>query len=124
MPPQRRVFLVPHDPAWATVARAHMEPVSRILGAALLEWHHIGSTAIPGIHAKPIIAGDPEVERHLAFREFLRAMPERAGEYGAVKLACAAQHPTDIFGYMACKDALCKQIEADALIWTRSRRED
>ena len=48
------VRLVPHDPAWA--ARAQTE-IARIMAAvpALVGIEHIGSTAIPGIPAKPIL---------------------------------------------------------------------
>jgi GrpB-like predicted nucleotidyltransferase (UPF0157 family) len=179
MPPQRRVYLLPHDKRWAEAARDHMAPVAGILGPLLVSWHHIGSTSIPGIHAKPIIdllplvtsvaevdalqpafeaagyswygefglpgrryvnrddpetgervtnihmyaAQDPEVERHLAFRDYLRSRPDEAAEYSRVKIACAAAHPTDIYGYMDCKDDICKRLEAKAVAWRRASRK-
>jgi GrpB-like predicted nucleotidyltransferase (UPF0157 family) len=178
VPPQRRVCLLPHDPAWAERAERYGEEVAGILGSVLVRMEHIGSTSVPGIHAKPVIdlmpivrsvaavdalqgafevagfcwygeyglpgrrylnrddpdtgdrltnvhfyAGDnPEVERHLAFRDYLRAHPGRAREYEAVKLACATQHPADIYGYMDCKDPICKAIESAAVTWQRSAR--
>jgi hypothetical protein len=38
-----------------------------------------------------------------------------------VKIACAAVHPTDIYGYMDCKDEICKRLEANAVTWQRKR---
>jgi GrpB-like predicted nucleotidyltransferase (UPF0157 family) len=54
MPPPIAVELQPHDHRWAAAAEAEAR---RLLGASgvLCEVHHIGSTAIPGIAAKPII---------------------------------------------------------------------
>ncbi len=49
------VELVPHDARWAQIARAQSARLKAALGATLLGVHHIGSTAIPGILAKPII---------------------------------------------------------------------
>jgi GrpB-like predicted nucleotidyltransferase (UPF0157 family) len=48
------VVLKPHDSRWSAAAGAEAE---RLLAAssALVAIHHIGSTAIPGILAKPII---------------------------------------------------------------------
>jgi GrpB-like predicted nucleotidyltransferase (UPF0157 family) len=49
------VILVPHDPRWS----AEFERESRLLASLfepeLVAIHHIGSTAIPGIVAKPVI---------------------------------------------------------------------
>ena len=119
------------------------------LGSNLVRIEHIGSTSIPGLHAKPIIdllplvrqiedvdpleasletagynwygeyglsgrrylnrddeAGStrianihiyainhPEADRHLAFRDYLRAHPDVVAEYAALKQRCAAQNP-------------------------------
>ncbi|MCL7715071.1 GrpB family protein [Stenotrophomonas mori] len=55
MPPPIRVELLPHDPAWALAAEAEASALRGALGSTLLTVHHVGSTAIPGIHAKPIL---------------------------------------------------------------------
>lgn len=55
MPPPIKVRLVPHDPRWAALARIEATRIRRALAPLALELHHIGSTAIPGIAAKPII---------------------------------------------------------------------
>ena len=49
------VELVPHDPAWAAAAEAEADALRIVLGSSLLLVHHIGSTAIAGIRAKPIL---------------------------------------------------------------------
>jgi len=51
----RQVIVVPYDPLWPSAFERASREVNAALGAALLEIHHIGSTSIPGIHAKPII---------------------------------------------------------------------
>jgi GrpB-like predicted nucleotidyltransferase (UPF0157 family) len=47
------VELVEYDPAWPAAFEAERERLAPLLGA--LEIHHIGSTAVPGLLAKPII---------------------------------------------------------------------
>lgn len=50
-----QVFLAPHDPAWSGVAEAESARLAQAVGGTLIAVHHIGSTAIPGILAKPVI---------------------------------------------------------------------
>jgi len=57
------------------------------------------------------------VMRHLAFRDFMRAHPELANQYGELKRALADAHPFDIEAYMDGKDRFVKEIEARALRW-------
>jgi GrpB-like predicted nucleotidyltransferase (UPF0157 family) len=52
---RRRVELVPHDPAWPAVAAAESVRLAAAIGETLIVVEHIGSTAIPGIAAKPTI---------------------------------------------------------------------
>ncbi|MDK2126148.1 GrpB family protein [Parachitinimonas caeni] len=49
------ILVVPHDPAWALQFAEEAQQIHRALGAVVLDLHHIGSTAIQGIHAKPVI---------------------------------------------------------------------
>jgi len=51
----RSVILVPHDPTWPRLALEEASRISSALGNELIAVHHIGSTAIPGIKAKPIL---------------------------------------------------------------------
>lgn len=50
-----RVELVPHSPLWAGQASLAAGEVRQLLGPACMAVHHIGSTSIPGILAKPVI---------------------------------------------------------------------
>lgn len=49
------VELVPHRLEWATMATAESARLKDALGDVLVAVHHIGSTAIPDILAKPIV---------------------------------------------------------------------
>lgn len=49
------VALREHDPAWAARYEAVRERIASALGAAALSIEHVGSTAVPGLPAKPII---------------------------------------------------------------------
>jgi GrpB-like predicted nucleotidyltransferase (UPF0157 family) len=55
MPAPIAVELVPHDPRWAEDARREAAHLAGALGESLVTVHHVGSTAIPGIRAKPIL---------------------------------------------------------------------
>ena len=49
------VALVPYDPAWPQMFEAERKNIEAALGDRVIEIHHIGSTAIPGLAAKPVI---------------------------------------------------------------------
>ena len=51
----RDVELVAHDPQWAAAALAESRALHAALGPVLLAVHHIGSTAIAGLRAKPVL---------------------------------------------------------------------
>ena len=171
MPPPFKVQLVRHDPAWADGARREGERLRGALGHSLLVVHHIGSTSIPGIRAKPILdlmpvvrslteldglrncfealgyewlgeyglpgrryctqndpasrrrliqlhcyeAASAEIERHLAFRDYLRDRPDVARVYEREKLRCQALNPESSHAYGACKNTWIDRIEAEAM---------
>lgn len=64
--------------------------------------------------------GNPEIERHLAFRDFIRVHSIIARKYGDLKEALAEQFPYDIDAYINGKDKLAKEIEKQALHWYKS----
>lgn len=49
------VTVVDYDPKWITKFKEESEILRHILGEVICEIHHIGSTAVPGLMAKPII---------------------------------------------------------------------
>jgi GrpB-like predicted nucleotidyltransferase (UPF0157 family) len=51
----RHIVVVPYDPAWVDQAAVEMTRVRDALGKTLLTLHHIGSTAVPGLMAKPTL---------------------------------------------------------------------
>ncbi len=169
----REVVVVAPDPGWRKGFEAEAVRLSSVFGENLVEMHHIGSTAVPGLAAKPLIdmipevrdirrvdalneematlgyeawgeyglpgrrlftrvkngerthnvhvyaTGNPEVERHLAFRDYMNAHPEEAHAYGRLKEGLARRFPTDFDAYMDGKDAFVKERERRALAWKR-----
>lgn len=171
----QRIHVVPYDPDWERLFKEESALIGQILGPNLDCIHHIGSTAVFGLCAKPIIdilpvvfdlsavdgqtgafwaagyeamgefgipgrryfrkGGDrrthqlhifektnvQEIERHLAFCDYLRAHPEKADEYGALKRRLAAQYPDSIDRYCDGKDQFVRRTERAALLWRRGQ---
>ena len=178
MPPPIRVEMVPYSEAWPAWARREIESLIMALGDVLVTVHHMGSTAVPGLAAKPILdlmpvtadislvddalsglerlgyrgwgelgipgrryftkddetgtrlvqlhcfqQGSPHVERHLAFRDYLRAHPGIASAYQDEKMRCAELHPLDSHAYSECKAEWILRVEAEALCWYRGANQ-
>jgi GrpB-like predicted nucleotidyltransferase (UPF0157 family) len=175
---RRKIVVVPYDLRWPEMYRAEAAQLTAIFGPELISIHHIGSTSIPGLSAKPIIdlmplvrdiemvarfdsamiqlgyqpmgengipgrryfvkggdlnrthhvhtyeSGNPEVARHLDFRDYLIAHPEEAQEYASIKQQLARQFPHDIDSYMAGKDAFIKETIQKARQWRARQREN
>jgi GrpB-like predicted nucleotidyltransferase (UPF0157 family) len=49
------VKLYPHDPSWPEAYAAERERLLSVLPGVFIDVQHIGSTAVPGLAAKPII---------------------------------------------------------------------
>jgi GrpB-like predicted nucleotidyltransferase (UPF0157 family) len=47
--------IVEYDPDWPRQYARRKEPLARALGTAALRFEHVGSTAVPGLAAKPVI---------------------------------------------------------------------
>ena len=58
----RNVIVVPYNPEWPRMYRDEATRLEALLGDEIIAIHHIGSTSIPGMSAKPII--DILVEVH------------------------------------------------------------
>lgn len=50
-----QITIVPYDPAWPETYRAQAALIQTALGDRIVALEHIGSTAVPGLPAKPII---------------------------------------------------------------------
>lgn len=61
--------------------------------------------------------GVPDVIRHVAFRDYMRAHPVSAVEYGALKADLANAYPHDRTAYVQGKEAFVKEHERRALLW-------
>jgi GrpB-like predicted nucleotidyltransferase (UPF0157 family) len=136
------VTLVRHNPSWAGQARQEGERLKATIGDAVLAVHHIGSTAIPSICAKPILDLMPVV-RGLADLDIKRQALEDLGyawwgEYGlpgrryctlddsqtgnrVVQLHCFEQGSLEITRHLAFRDylrsrpELAREYEAEKL---------
>jgi GrpB-like predicted nucleotidyltransferase (UPF0157 family) len=171
----REIIVVPYDSKWPEMYRSEANEIRAIFGRELISIHHIGSTSIPGMSAKPIIdimpvVGDidrveafnpgmiglgyevrgeygiagrryfvkrdrtgrthhvhtyapdnPEVARHLDFRDYLITHPDGALVYARLKLALAEAHPHDIEAYMAGKDSFIKETIGQAQRWRQTQ---
>ncbi|MGI8574426.1 MAG: GrpB family protein [Egibacteraceae bacterium] len=54
-PEQRMIELVAHQPSWKQAFEEHRRRIERSLGGTARRVEHIGSTAVPGLPAKPIV---------------------------------------------------------------------
>lgn len=171
------VEIVEHDPGWAERFTAAADEVSEALAPWVVDIEHIGSTAVPGLPAKPVIdimvgvrtlaastdivaamqkldyeyvpayevifparryfrrwedghrshqihlveRGDAEWwDRHLGFRDWLRAHDQDRDAYAVLKRSLAEAFRDDRDGYTDAKTAFIREIEGRA---AQDRRE-
>ena len=80
------VIVVPYDVRWPDAFAAASREIVDALADTLLEIHHIGSTSIPGMHAKPVVDMLAVVDDLAALDEPSPAMAalgyEAMGEFG------------------------------------------
>ena len=50
-----QIIVVPYNPEWPQKFQEESIQIRQILGEVLVDIHHIGSTSVPGLMAKPII---------------------------------------------------------------------
>jgi len=50
-----KVVLKEYNPDWPAIYEREAERIRNVLGSSVLQMHHVGSTAVPGMCAKPII---------------------------------------------------------------------
>lgn len=82
----QKIVVVPHDPAWGRAFAAEARVIRAALGENCLAVYHIGSTAVEGLWAKPILDLLPVVRELGAVddrRDALTALGyEYLGEFG------------------------------------------
>ena len=168
------VFVVPHNPDWAKAFEQEAKAIRHALHDVPIILHHIGSTAIPGILAKPVIdilgvadklgvldqrsaglvdlgyeimgpygiegrryfrkfdaigrrthhlhvfaQGSPHIERHLAFRDYLRNHPLQAAAYSELKARITSAKAVSGDEYIDAKTPFIGEAEEAALAWHR-----
>lgn len=52
---RRLIEVEPHDPAWHSAFALEADALRRLFGDSLIAVHHVGSTSVPGLPAKPVI---------------------------------------------------------------------
>jgi GrpB-like predicted nucleotidyltransferase (UPF0157 family) len=80
------IVLAPYDPTWPSQFAAARDEILSACGGLVIEVHHIGSTSIPSIAAKPVIDVLPVVRRFADGFACVTSMQslgyESRGEYG------------------------------------------
>ena len=152
----RKIIVVAYDDKWPEMFEAESSLIRTLLGGLAKDIHHIGSTSVPGLSAKPVIdillevsdineldryncvmahvgyvargengiagrryfikggdqrsyhvhafaAGDVQVFRHLAFRDYLRKNKNVAEKYAELKRSAALLSQNDAHRYNALK---------------------
>jgi GrpB-like predicted nucleotidyltransferase (UPF0157 family) len=72
--PKPRIILLPHDPRWARAFAQARAAIMEACGDYVLDVVHVGSTAIPGIAAKPVIDMVGLLRRHRNGFAYVSAM--------------------------------------------------
>ncbi len=84
----QRIEIVPYDPHWPTIFEAEAAAIQKALGDNCIAIHHIGSTSVPGLAAKPIIDMIPVVHNIMRVDAANPKMNilgyESKGEYGMI----------------------------------------
>jgi len=68
------IVLAEYDPEWRSLFEQEAERIRSVLGSRALRVEHVGSTAVPGLAAKPIIDMALEVENSAAEETYVRAL--------------------------------------------------
>lgn len=82
----RKIEVVEYDPGWPEIFELEAERIKQALGKNCIEVHHIGSTSVPGLSAKPLIDMLPVVRDIQEVDKATKAMEslgyDAKGEYG------------------------------------------
>lgn len=72
----KKVIVLPYDPQWAADFESIRLELAEALGDLAVSIEHVGSTAVPGLSAKPIIDLDVVIEDYAAFSEVVERLAE------------------------------------------------
>ncbi len=75
-------------------------------------------------HVHTYALDNPDVKRHLDFRDYLIAHPEEAQQYATLKTKLARQFPHDIDAYMAGKEGFIQETIQKAHQWRTQQTND
>lgn len=76
-----------------------------------------GSEDVRTHHLHVYQENDPNILRHIVFRDYMRANPELSNQYSRLKEELARQYPDDMESYIAGKNGFIKMHEQAALSW-------
>ncbi|MBX9977095.1 MAG: GNAT family N-acetyltransferase [Alphaproteobacteria bacterium] len=160
----KNIHIAPYDPAWPYMFEKEATLIQQALGDNCITVHHIGSTAVPDLAAKPIIdmipvvcdithvdlsnkamaalgyeakgecgmlfrryfqkgdlkrthnvhvyeQGNPEIQRHLLFRDWMQNHANDRKSYEQLKYTLAQKFPDDILSYCMGKESFVMAID-------------
>lgn len=115
------MIIAPYDPVWSEKFKQEAKVWHSVLAGIPHQVHHVGSTSVPGLAAKPIIDILIEVE-DLALLDVKRKEIEGLGyeikgEYGVLKQQIAERMGNDRRAYSAAKNDFIQEQEMRALEW-------
>src|SRR2546427_7793395 len=70
------VQVVDHHPGWAALAAEACQKVRLVTGHLIVDMQHVGSTAVPGLSAKPILDLAASVRTQEAIPEIVRRLTQ------------------------------------------------
>jgi GrpB-like predicted nucleotidyltransferase (UPF0157 family) len=113
------VILVAHEPSWRLEASGYeAKGEFGIPGRRYFRKDNSSGNREYQIHA--YAEDSAEIERHLAFRDYLRSHPDVAQEYARLKLELSKPYPSDVEAYADAKGPFIRSIERKALAQRRS----
>lgn len=123
------IHLESYDPVWCSRYTQLAEQIHRALGARVKRLEHVGSTAVPGLSAKPIIDMVLVVEDSSNEDSYVPSL-EQVGYILRIREPDWHQHrllcPPDVAGNLHVFSEGCAEIEQMLLFrdWLRSHPED
>jgi len=67
--------------------------------------------------------GDPQINRHVNFRDYVIAHPLEAKRYAELKMKLAEQFAKDITSYVSGKSKFVQKIDTKAKLWSKRKRD-